>query len=223
MIKKVIKGYTVFNGMYRKRDEKMYSLRLKKEITGNILHKDFLKENFEHLTSNLWEVQMDVKDYQTPRNNENVKELINQMREAVILLTNEKNDYGQFLREHTQQFLNWWDGYKPQVNLTIKEDVKEDYFTSLKDHFNPQEQFRNFIYGKKFTTIDFTGTRAQLAGIFKQINKNADLIKPSWKDTAKYISYNFTAKGKTVKQTTIEDYFTGRKTLSRKNEIEINI
>ena len=224
MIKEVIKGYTVFNGLYQSRNKKMYSRIENKEVTGNKLYKGFFNEWFNRLTLNLWDVQLDIKGYTMPEGNENVKELIRQMKVTVNLLQGEQNEYGQYIMEQTQQFLEWWENtFQKQVRPLIKVEVKRDYFEALKQHFTPEEQFKNFVFGKEFSKLNFNGTVAQLAGIFKQINKNADLIKPSWEQTAEYIISNFTVNNSPINENTLLRYFNGKKPISGNTQIEIKI
>lgn len=118
------------------------------------------------------------------------------------------------------QFVEYYTRWKNLTSL-IKEKTEsfrpifnvESYdFKSIYDglsaHFDPKEQFHNFIFGQEIVgKIDFSGKQKQLAGIFYKIRdeiSNKGKTKKNWatfgthKETFCFIRDNFTIKGKPI-------------------------
>jgi len=222
-MKKTTKVYTEFNQLLLSQYKDKPAMKAEYYSTYGKLYKDFFKEYWERITRVSENLRGEILMLENPSKIPLFNILLDLVSDNITLLKKEKNQYVEYQKDMSIELLRWLKTRLPKENLAIKKDVRSYYFRELKAYFNPQAQFKNFIYNKEFTTIDFTGTQAQLAGIFIQINSNNDLIKSNWKNVAIYIFNNFTAKGKETNRNTIESYLTGKKTISKKNEIEIKI
>jgi hypothetical protein len=98
------------------------------------------------------------------------------------------------------------DSFRPIFNVESY-DFKSMY-DGLSAHFDPKEQFHNFIFGQEIVgKIDFSGSQKQLAGIFYKIRdeiSNKSKTPKNWttfgthKETFCFIRDNFTVKGKSI-------------------------
>jgi len=225
-MKNTAKIYTEFNTLLLSQYTYHNRPKLKAEYHksyGGKLNESLYKEYFERIISNSSDVRADIMGYDNPNKIPLFNLLIDLVSDNISLLEMEKNEYAVYQKEQSKELLRWLETFLPKGMLAIDKSVRQEYFSALKQYFTPQDQFKNFIFNRNFTVINFNGYVSQLAGIFLTIYRNEDLIKLSWKETAKYISYKFRAKGNQINKNTIEDYLTGRKTMSRKNEIEIKI